>query len=1282
MIGTLNGIQLSKVRILKFWGASGLTKTPSFNIRHLLVTVFCFVFFCLPGYAGEQMRFVNITPDKGLSNPNIISIIQDHEGYMWIGTAEGLNRYDGLKFVTYKSVNSDTTTLSGNYITTLLEDKSNRLWVGTDNGLCCYNRDYNNFERITYPDENKQPFTRKVNSIIEDKSNQLWVGTNSGVAVLDFEKKEFIPQLKRIVGNKEVSVLSLDDEGNILLAGVGFGLVKYNPQSGKTTAYNTQHPSCPLLENNIYGLASDPKGRIWVGYISKGVSVIDEKAQTITHYQHDNENSNSLAGNYIITLTAHPDGRIMIGTNGDGLSVFDPESNSFRNYRATNESNSLMGNSVYKIYIAPDGMIWIGCWGSGLSIFDKRFFKFTSYVYNRQNPNSPVGESVTSFAEDGAGNIWIATDGGGIDCFDVKSQKFFNHKKSDNDPNSLTNNKVLSVVTDNNGGLWAGMWNGGVNYFKIDGHQLKLIKRFNKLDKSDQNNTSVFKLYFDPARRLWVGAFEDNIYTYNDSADVFWPLNKLIDIENDTLSRLTVNDIYYGSKGNHWFSTQDFGLLKVNLNHNNHHLYRQNTDSPDGQPAKLISFVHEDQQKRLWVGTNVGLSLFDREAETFKTYTREDGLPSGNIVGMLEDSHGNLWVSSNKGLSKLTPGGQTNDSKLAIRNYVKSDGLQGDIFNRWAYFKSSAGKMYFGGINGFTAFYPDSISDNTDIPPIQFTDFLLFNEPVGIGEKDSILKKQLSQTEEIVLKHDQNYFTIRFVALNFVMSEKNQYAYILEGLDKDWNYVRNRNEANYTHVRPGHYTFRVKACNNDGYWNDEGASIKITIMPPWWQSKLFKTLVIILIIVGTVFIVIKMIEYFRSLANQTILNERNQLQTLIDNIPDQVFIKDKHSRFVVVNIRTSQKLGQYSPHDIIHKTDYDFFKPDQASALVKQELKIMETGNPVINEESKSVEDGVVYFWSTTKCPIVNPKGETLGIVSIIRNITAEKQADMQIKQQSLELQKINKHLTDANKHLEAQQDMIEQQAEELYQQKEELLRSNKQLNKLIATKDKLFSIIAHDVKNPFNIIMGFSELLLHNMDNWDDAEKRNTAQIIYQSSSELSFMLENLLQWARDQRGLVKCHPRDINIEPFVQNIISFFKQNLLLKNIKIKTNFDFAHLQVKADPQLLDTIFRNLIGNAIKFTNTGGQITVGAETRKNKVVLSISDTGVGIDPDKIKTLFNVGEHETTAGTNDERGTGLGLIVVKEFIEKQGGTIWVESTVGKGSSFYFTLPVTSGKSN
>ena len=804
------------------------------------------IFFSAIGQT-EKMTFKNLTPDMGLSHGDVVCFCQDHEGYMWIGTADGLNKYDGVAFTVYKYNKKDTASLPNSCIICIYEDKKNNLWVGTatSNGLCRYNRDKDNFERISYTDDRNKKFENTVATLFEDNNNKLWVCTSNGVYWFDTYKKIFHTCFTDTYG-KDILVnfneIHQDKNGILWFISadrVNGGIIKYNPVTKETDRYNIWHPIFKLKENSTFSLLIDKQENIWVGGYSTGLSMINQHTKTITNYQKDPGNDNSLSNNYIHSMVQTGDGKILIGTD-EGLNVFDPVSKTFDHYTSNETEGSILGNSITEVYIGQEGTILIACWGGGVSIYDKRFKKFTQYKKDKQTGYS--FNAVTSFAEDIKENIWIATDGRGITYFNPKEKIFVRHLSDIKDSKTLTNNKVLAVVTDNKGGLWAGMWQGGLNYFQIKGNKLLLKKKYRYVDETDPKSNSVFRIYRNSAGEIWVGNFETGAYLFDPKTERF----KLMFSLKDIAAKSAIFDILSDSHGDVWFATLGQGLIRLNRKTGKYEHFIHNEKDSTSISSNGTNVIFEDSEKRLWVGSS-GLSLFNRKTNTFTNYTTTRGLPDNSIVGILEDNHHNLWISSDNGISKATIVSTKEKLELTFRNYSTSDGLQGNVFNKWAFYKSKSGEMYFGGINGFNAFRPDSIKDNPYIPPVHIIDFLLFNKQVTVGAKNSPLKKHISQTQEVILKYNQSVLGFRFVALNYILSEKNQYAYKMEGFEKDWNYVGNRRGATYTNLDPGEYTFRVKASNNDGIWNEKGTSIKIIILPPWWKTWWFRSLGVVLL---------------------------------------------------------------------------------------------------------------------------------------------------------------------------------------------------------------------------------------------------------------------------------------------------------------------------------------------------------------------------------------------------------------------------------------------------
>ena len=786
-----------------------------------------------------------------MSHGDVYCIHQDHEGFIWIGTTDGLNKYDGIGFTVYKNIQDDTTSLSSSYVNCIYEDKKNNLWIGVLNGLCKYDREKNNFERIDYADNRGEVFNRHVHAIIEDNDNRLWLGTENGIFILDREKKKFTTLFDNTC-KLEVSTYCNDicqDKNGFLWFALfdetNGGIIKYDPSNKSFIKYNNQTPALKLRENIILCLMVDNQNKIWIGYQNKGIDVLNEQTKTISSYQNIPSDNHSLSNNSVISMVQDKNGKILIGTNGGGINEFDHKTNLFYRYTTSEQELSLLSNVVQKIYVDNDGIIWIGCWGGGVNIYDVRFNRFTLYKHSEQDDHSLSGNSVTCFTQDSKGKIWISTDGGGINLFNQQKNNFIRYRSTGKNQKTLTNDKVLALKADNKGGLWTGMWQGGLNYFKIDGNKLILKKRYDYLNKKDLNSNCVFNIYINKAGELWVGNYSTGAYRFDPNTETFIPIKLPI----GTASYNTIREIFCDSRNDTWFATEYNGLIRLNNGTNEFDRFIHDDNNSNSIINNSINVVYEDRKGRVWIGTDGGgLSLFIRETKSFILYSTKHGLPDNTIVGILEDDRGDLWISSHLGITKATIDSKDGQIKLTFRNYSVHDGLQGKAFNRWAFLKSTSGEMYFGGLNGFNVFHPDSIKDNTFIPPVYITGFLLFNKPVLIGVKNSPLEKHISLMKELVLQHDQNIFTFRFNALNYIFSENNQYAYIMEGLEKEWNYVGNKNEATYTNLDPGDYVFKVKCSNNDGIWNQEGTSLKITITPPFWQTSWFRVMGALIVI--------------------------------------------------------------------------------------------------------------------------------------------------------------------------------------------------------------------------------------------------------------------------------------------------------------------------------------------------------------------------------------------------------------------------------------------------
>jgi signal transduction histidine kinase len=572
-----------------------------------------------------------------------------------------------------------------------------------------------------------------------------------------------------------------------------------------------------------------------------------------------------------------------------------------------------------------------------------------------------------------------------------------------------------------------------------------------------------------------------------------------------------------------------------------------------------VSCVNEDLEGNLWIGTTDGLNKYDEKNQRFIRFNENAGLPNNVITNLLFDDKGSLWITTNKGLTRLDSerfmlrnSEEDTINNRIIRNYGMADDLQNTDFRQNASYKDSDGQIYLGGINGFNVFHPDSIMDNKNIPNVIITEFKLFNKTVTFNSENSPLTKPIELTQRIILNHKQSVFTFGFVALNYNATLKNQYAYKLQGYDKDWNYIGNKHEVTYTSLPAGNYIFRVIASNNDGLWNTQGVTLQLRIIPPFWERWWFR---------GAIMLWVLFLIYI------------------------------------------------YYSHRLLKE---------------KKTNKLLE-------------------------------------------NKVAQRTEQLSEKNNLLMIQ--TKHLNEANSILKVRQQLIEEQSEELKSQRDEL----KEVNEV---KDMLFSVVAHDLKNPFSTVLGLSDLLKLKYNDYSDKQRMEIISSVYNSLKVINDLIISLLEWSRSQMGNLNPQFDIHNLSELLLKNIQLANVNAQVKNIKIINGVHENEFLVKMDVDLINAVIRNLISNAIKFTPIDGIISISCVRNTDKVIVKIRDNGVGITKDILPKLFLKSNFETTYGTNNEKGSGLGLKICQDFVKLHNGEIWVESEEGKGSEFCFSLPV------
>lgn len=799
------------------------------------VSIF-FLFLLAPSFlfssAQRFMRFERILPYFNTVPLSVVSsILQDREGFLWFGTDKGLAKYDGYHFTLFTPPQSGREpSFWPISVFPMIEDSRGDIWFGTNgHGLFRFARQNEEFIPFTHDPEN--PVSLAGNTILslqEDKSGDLYVGTRSnGLCRYDRQNNTFT---KISLGEniETIWVLLIDSQNHIWAGTQDSGLFRFDPETRKIRNYkhDTANPNS-IGSNTVWSIFQDKQGTIWVGTKNGGLNRLDEESEGFTAYFGNELEANDLRHSNIISLCEDRTGNIWAGTQGDGLRIFDKKTERFTAYKhIPNDPDSLSGNHINALYQDSSGIMWVATQRGGINKSLNDQVKFKHFKHNPFDPQSISDSDVRSVYKNESGFLWIGTSGG-LEKIDEKSGETIHFLHDPADAASISAGSVQTVLEDEDGMIWTGLDKTGLN--RLDpGTGIFTHYNYREDSKNSLSHNRVHVIRQDRNNKdiLWIGT-QNGLNKFNKKTGHF--IRFFASSEPSTLSSSHITSISEDRSGDLWVGTVG-GLNRMDKRTG--HFTRFATESSNPQKNTLldnhVTSLLEDRKGIMWIGTLGGISKYDRASEKWKHYTTREGLPGDIICGILEDETGCLWISSNRGLLKLDP--ETEN----ITTYGLYDGIQAQRFNRGAFFKTSEGQMFFGGVTGYNSFDPKDIKKNPYIPPVVWTGFYILNKKFDLGQP-------LSSLKELRLYSEAGFITFEFAALCFLNPERNQFAFKLEGRDKEWTYTGPNRTLSFPSSLKKKYILHVKAANPDGVWNEKGLSIPIQMIPPFWKTWWFIT---------------------------------------------------------------------------------------------------------------------------------------------------------------------------------------------------------------------------------------------------------------------------------------------------------------------------------------------------------------------------------------------------------------------------------------------------------
>jgi signal transduction histidine kinase/ligand-binding sensor domain-containing protein len=877
--------------------------------------------------AQPGMSFSRYSLEQGLSQSNPFCIIQDKRGFIWIGTQDGLNKFDGYNFTIYRP--SSKNNLSDAHILALHEDKQGILWIGTRNGgVVSFDYTTEKFSSYTHKQGTKSICANHVRAVTEDANGILWFGTPDGISLFNRKTTEWthIREFTDSEGkekplNANIYALATDVNGMVWI-GTDSGVVNYNPKTQQSRILKTQFDIADI--RSLCVSRANPR-LVWVGTNGGGLYSIEQRIEKtenlrVTSFRQATNELKIFSHENILSIVEDNNGYVWLGTYGGGLRKFNPVTKTFTSYVQDEfRSTSLANNFIFSVFYDRSGILWIGTYGAGLNKYDPAESKFISYHRDPRLKNTLSYNYIYAIYEDSDGAVWVGTNGGALNkLVNRQTSEFTTYWLDKTQLTTSPRNNIRAILPDNEGMLWLTSGDAIHKFNPKTGNSINYRPKDAPAVLTTESAFS-FTLCRDSEGMLWAGTWGMGLYRFNPATGEYLAHYK--HNAQDT-SSLPSNGIYHvicDRKKRIWVATNGGGLCRFEPSSGKFISYQNILTAKNGISSNIIRSIYEDENGILWLGTAGGLNKFNPETLESTLFREQDGLPNNVVYGIVADKKGNLWCSTNKGIFRYNP--LAKKGEKAIQSYDVSDGLQSNEFNAGAYHSGKSGQIYFGGINGLSVCFPDSVRRNDYIPPVLITGFKTFNETFET-------ERAISTLQELEIPEEKNVLTFEFTALNFTLPMKNVYAYKLENFDKNWIYCGGRREATYTNLSGGTYIFRVKAANNDGVWNEDGAMIRVVILPPWWKRWWANIIWVTVVGVG-VFATykwrVRSIEERNKILKQTVDERTQEVQrqvTILNDLAQEIELantelQDRNHQVESKNLQLAEMNGQLAKNNAL-----------------------------------------------------------------------------------------------------------------------------------------------------------------------------------------------------------------------------------------------------------------------------------------------------------------------------------------------------------------------------